>query len=83
LQVAAAGADEFGQLLVRGFDLLVDGGEFDDQFGGQLPAGACDDVARPDRVEQGAGLRGGQELLRSARQQLQEQFVDPVDGVSP
>jgi hypothetical protein len=34
------------------FDLLVDGNEFGDQFGGKLSAGASDDVAWPHCVEQ-------------------------------
>ena len=41
------------------------------------------DVARPDRGDQGARLGSGQELLRAAGQQLQQQPVDPVDGLGP
>ncbi len=44
LQGAAGGRDQFGQLPVRVLGLLVDDGEFGDQLGGQLPAGAADDV---------------------------------------
>jgi hypothetical protein len=52
LQRAAGGLDQFGELLVRSFDLLVDDGDLRDELRGQLPAGAADDVAGPDRVEQ-------------------------------
>src|SRR5439155_18981610 len=56
LQPAAGGGDQFGQLRVGRFDLLVDDREFGDQFGGELPAGAPDDVAGADRGQQRAGL---------------------------
>jgi hypothetical protein len=81
LQPAAGGGDQLGQLRVGRFDLLVDDREFGDQFGGELPAGAPDDVAGADRGQQCAGLWGGQELLRPARHQLEQQPVQPVDGV--
>src|SRR6266511_5198611 len=63
LQGGAGGLDQLGQLRVGSLDLLVDDGDLGDQLRGQLPAGAPDDVPRPDRVEQGTGLLGGQELL--------------------
>jgi hypothetical protein len=65
------------------FDLLVDRRKFDDELRGQLAAGAPDDVTGPDRVENGAGLGCGQELLRPAGQQFQQQPQrdgDIVDG---
>lgn len=58
-QVAAGGVDEFCQLPVGGLDLLVDRGELGDEFGGQLPTGASDDVTRADGGQQCPGLRGG------------------------
>ena len=65
-----------GQLLVRGFDLLVDDGEFVDQLGGELAAGLADDVTGAGRgAQQGAGLAAGEELLRPAGDQLQQQVV--------
>src|SRR5258708_4002436 len=42
LQGTARLSDEFDQLDVRGFDLLVDHGEFGDQLAGQLSAGTPD-----------------------------------------
>ena len=71
LQGTAGGVDEFGQLRVGGFDLLVDDGDLGDQLRGQLAAGASDDVAGADRVEQSPGLRRGQELLRAARDEFE------------
>ena len=54
--------------------------EFGDQLGGEPAAGAPDQVHAAGRVfEQGAGLRGGQELLRPAGHQFQQQLVDAVE----
>ena len=52
-----------------------------DQLGGEPAAGLAGQVARPDGREQRAGLRRGQELLRPAGQQFQQQPVQPVDGL--
>jgi hypothetical protein len=80
LQAAASGLDELGQLCVGGFDLLVDGGEFGDQLRGELAAGASDDVTGRT-VLSSAGLRGGQELLRPAGHQFQQQVMQSADGL--
>lgn len=80
-QVAARGIDQVGELLVGGLDLLVEGGQFGDQFGGELPAGAPDDVAGSDGSQQSTGLGSGQILLRAAWYQFQQQGVEAVDGV--
>ena len=81
LQAAAGRVDEFGQFLVRRFDLLVAAGQFADQLGGQLAAGAPDDVPRADGGQQGAGLRRGQVLLSPAGDQLQQQGVQADEGL--
>ena len=64
-------------------DLLVDGLELADQLDGEPAAGLADQVAGPDRGEQRAGLLRGQELLRPAGEQLQQQAVQPVDRLRP
>lgn len=61
-EARSAGAglgEQVGELLVRDFDLLVQRGEFGDQFGGELTAGLVNQVPRPHRGEQLAGLRDG------------------------
>ena len=68
LQAAAGGSDQLGQLDVGGLDLLIDGGELADQLAGQLAAGPPGNVTRPHGCHQGAGLPGGQELLRAPGQ---------------
>ena len=80
-QPAAGAVDQVGEFLFRDLDLLVDDDEFGDQLGGQPAAGLADHVARADGAQQGAGLLGGQELLRPAGHQLQQQVVQPVDHV--
>jgi hypothetical protein len=67
LQTAAGGLDQFGQLPIGVLDLLVDDSEFGGQLAGQLASGTSDDVAGPDRVQQGTGLRGRQVSRRNAR----------------
>jgi hypothetical protein len=47
---------------------LAGGGELGDQLAGQLAAGTAGDVTRSHGCHQGAGLLGGQELLRPAGQ---------------
>ena len=47
---------------------LAGGGELADQLTGQPASGPPGDIAWPDRREQGAGLLGGQELLRAPGQ---------------
>ena len=72
---------QLGQFLLGGLDLLVDGLELGDQLDGEPAPGLADDVAGLDRGDQGPGLRRGQELLRPAGKQLQQQPVQPVDGL--
>jgi hypothetical protein len=79
-QCAAGRVGQFGELRVGGFDLFVDGDEFGDQLGSQLAPSTSDDVAWADSVEQSSGLGCGKERLGSAGQQLQQEFVDAVDG---
>ena len=71
------------EVLVRGFDLLVDALEFTDQLDGQAASGLADEVAGSDRRDQRAGLACGQKLLRPTGEQFQQQPVQPVDGLRP
>jgi len=82
---AAGRFDKLSELRVGRLDLLVDHGDLGDQLRGQLPAGASDDVAWSHGVKQGSGLRRGQELLRPARHELQQELVQPVEylGAGP
>ena len=52
--------------------------ELGDQLGGEPAAGLAGDVTRADRGQQVLRLRGGQELLRPAGEQFQQQPVQPV-----
>jgi len=67
LQAAAGRLDEFTQLLVSGFGLLVDLDEFGDQLGSEPATSPADEITRTDRVEQRAGLRGRQVLSSHRR----------------
>jgi hypothetical protein len=58
LQAAAGRLDEFAELLVSGFGLLVDLDEFGDQLGGKPAASPADQITRTDGIEQLAGLAG-------------------------
>lgn len=79
---AAVVGDELAQLLVGGADLGVDGGEFVDEFAGQVVAGAGDDALRQDRgAQQVGGLAAGEVLLRPARDEEQQQLMDAADEV--
>ncbi|GAA4586883.1 hypothetical protein GCM10023107_04100 [Actinoplanes octamycinicus] len=73
-QLGAGGGQHGRQLPVGCFDLGVQGGELVDQVAGQLIAGGGDDVAGrdADAFEQGAGLVGGQVLLRAAGDQFEQ-----------
>jgi hypothetical protein len=81
LQAAAGRLDQLSEFLVRRLDLLVHLGQFGDQLRGQTPAGPADQIPWSDRVQQLAGLGGGQELLRPTRHQFQQQPVDAVEQV--
>jgi hypothetical protein len=58
-QGGAAGGHELGEVLLRGFDLLVDSGEFADELDRQPAAGLADQVTWLDRGDQPAGLGSG------------------------
>jgi len=69
-------------LLVRGPDLRVDDGELVDEFAGQVMAGLGDDAHRCRRgAQQVAGLPAGEEFLRPAGDQLQQQVMDAADDL--
>lgn len=80
-QRGAAGVHEFFEVLLRRFDLLVDALEFTDELDGEAASGLAHDVGGFDRRDPGTGLWCGQELLRTAGQQFQQQPVQPVDGL--
>jgi hypothetical protein len=73
--------DQDPDLFLASPDLAVDAFQLGDQFGNKPPAGLAGDVTRPADRDQGTGLRRGQELLGPAGEQLQQQPVDPVDGL--
>ena len=50
-----------------------------DQFGGHPASGLPDDVTWANSVEQRLGLNGGEVLLRSTWNQLEEQLVELGD----
>ncbi|MFD0578017.1 hypothetical protein [Dactylosporangium darangshiense] len=73
-------ATSWRSCLSAGSDLRVDGGEFVDELAGEVVAGLGDDAGRRWRgAQQVAGLAAGEELLRPAGDQLQQQAVDPAD----
>ncbi|RZU76001.1 hypothetical protein EV384_4594 [Micromonospora kangleipakensis] len=81
-QGAAVRGDELTQLLVRRPDLGVDRGQFLDEFAGQIVTGLGDDAVRWRRgAQQVAGLATGEELLRSARDEFEQQVMDAADGL--
>jgi hypothetical protein len=60
---------------------LVDQRRLADQVRGQASAGLADDISRAHRGQQCAGLGRGQELLGPAWDELEQQPVQPVDGL--
>jgi len=78
-QRAAGGLDQVAELGGRGLDPLVDPLQLRDQFRGQLAAGLAHQVTRTDGGQQGFGLGRGQERLGPARDQFDQQPVQPVD----
>ena len=77
-QGAAGGLDEFAELSGRDLHPLADPIQFSDQFGGQPAAGLTHQITRTDGGQQGFGLGRGQERLGPARDQLDQQPVQPV-----
>ncbi len=75
-QCGAGRLHEGGELLVGGLLALVDPLEVGDQLGRDPAAGLAGEVARADGGQEGFSLRGGQVLLRSAGDQLEQQVVD-------
>jgi hypothetical protein len=80
-QRGVLGSGEGLDLFPAGLDLAVDAFQLGDQLGGEPPAGLAGNVTRPGGREQGTGLCRGQESLRPAGHQVQQQPVDPVDGL--
>ena len=78
-QAAAGRGHQFFELGAGGLDALAGPRQLGDQLRGEPAAGLARDVARADRGQQVLGLRGGQELLRPAGKQLQQQPVQAVD----
>src|SRR6266508_3568463 len=81
-QPAAGSGDERGQRRVGLLDLLVDYRELGDEIRGELTAGPSDHITGTHGGQDRAGLGCGQVLLRPAGNQIQQQGVQPVDGVS-
>ena len=82
-QRGSAGSDQLAQLFLDRLDLLVDGLELDDQLDREPAPGLADDVAGLDGGDHCLGLVRGQELLCPAWEELQQQLVQPVDGLGP
>ena len=82
-QRGSAGFDEGGDLFLAGLDLAVDAFQLGDQLGGEPAPGLADDVAGPGGGQQRAGLGRGQELPGASGDQLEQQPVDPVEGLGP
>src|SRR5450756_2113593 len=78
-QAGARGPDEFGEFLVGGLLALVGPLEVADQFGSDPAANLARGVPRPHLAQDLLGLRRGQELLRSAWDQLEEQVMQLSD----
>src|SRR5204863_613833 len=81
LDLAAGTLDQLGELAIRGLDLRIDGFDLLDQLAGELVTGAPDQVGGFDGAQQGAGLAGGQVLLRPAGDQVEQEHVQPVDQI--
>jgi len=70
------------ELLVGLLELRVDSGQVFDELGGQLVAGAGDGVDRRwHGPEQVGRLAPGEELLRAARDQVEQQPVQAPDDL--
>ena len=78
-QAGAGGGEEFFELFVRGLLAGVDPLEVRDEFGSDPATGLAHDVAGTHPGQQSLGLRGGEVLLRPARDQLQQQLVELGD----
>jgi hypothetical protein len=78
-QRGAGRLDELAQLLVGGLLAGVDPLEVGGELGGDAAAGLAGGVPRPDLGQQRLGLRGGQVLLRPARDELEQQVVQLRD----
>jgi hypothetical protein len=64
--------------LFRGLDPLVDAGRLDHQCRGEATAGLAHHAPRPHGGRQSAGLGDGQEPVRAARDELDQQPMQPV-----
>jgi hypothetical protein len=71
-QAAAGRGHQLLELGAGGLDPPVGPRQLGDQLGGEPAAGLPCDVTRADRGQQFLRLRGGQELLRPAGEQLQQ-----------
>lgn len=79
IRVVPVGGEQFGELFVGLFGTLVDPLKVTDELGRDPAAGLADRVSGSDRGQQCLGLGGGQALLGSARDQLQQQLVQLGD----
>ncbi len=73
--------DEFVSCLLAVLIFLSMRGEFGDQLGGQPPAGAPDDVAGPDRVEQGRAWAADRNFFAPPGMSSSSSLCMPVDGL--
>ena len=80
IRVVPVAGDQLLELSVRGLAALVDPLEVADQLHQAYPsAGLACGVTGTDLRQQGLGLRGGEVLLRPARDQLEQQLVQLAD----
>jgi hypothetical protein len=78
-QSGAGRGDQLGEFLVRGLLPLIDPLQVTDQLRRDPTSGLAGGITRSHLRQQGPGLPGGQVLLRTARDELQQELVQLGD----